>query len=347
MKFTPNEQKILNRIQRDIPFTEFPFGSMADETGIPAGEFLETVRKLKSEGVVRNISGIFNASSLGYKSCLAALAVDAERTERAAAIISSHPGVSHNYLRGHWFNIWFTLALPEEKSLNDAVRDIAEGAGAAEHIIFRTVKLFKIGVHFAIGDEGEDSVFSGAPSRAFAPAESRRLTIGEKEAVRLLQFDLPLEERPFRSLLTLRGGRINETMLLDLGNSFKEKGMMRRYSAVLRHRKAGYSANAMTVWNPGALDEDGIARTFGAVRNISHLYLRDAAPGKWDHPLFAMVHAKSDEELDGIIESLKKDSGIGDCLVLKTLREFKKERVIYFSPEFEEWETGKWKKKND
>jgi len=343
MNFTPIEQKVLNRIQRDIPFTERPFAAMADEAGISETEFIETVRKLKDDGVVRNISGIFNASSLGYRSCLAALAVADDGAEPAAGLISSHPGVSHNYLRRHRFNIWFTLALPSEENLDAAVRELAERGGAADHIILRTVKLLKIGVHFAMGEDGDDGMPAvGSRENVSAPSDGRSLTIGEREAVRLLQMDLPLEERPFRAILTREGGRINETMLLDLGDFFKEKGMMRRYSAVLRHRKAGYGANAMTAWKPGSLGEDDIARIFGSVKNISHLYLRETTPGKWDHPLFAIIHAKSDEELDGIIESLTKDSGIRERLVLKTLREFKKERVIYFSREFE-----KWKKKND
>lgn len=342
MSFTPLEQKVLNRIQRDIPFAQRPFARMSEETGVPEGEFIGALRKLKDDGVIRNISGIFNASSLGYRSCLAAVAVDDGDAERAAGIISSHPGVSHNYLRAHRFNLWFTLALPGDENLEDAVNDLAARAGAADHIILKTVKLLKIGVHFAMGEDDGEAPSPENRGSASAPSPERALTIGEKEAVRLLQYDLPLEERAFRAMIERKKGRINETMLLDIGESFKERGMMRRYSAVLRHRRAGYGANAMTAWKPGALGEADISRIFGGVKNISHLYLRETVPGKWEHPLFAMIHAKADEELDGIIGSLQMESGIGECLVLRTLREFKKERVFYFSPEFE-----KWKMKND
>ncbi|MBP7582873.1 MAG: Lrp/AsnC family transcriptional regulator [Spirochaetes bacterium] len=340
MNFTPVEQKVLNRVQRDIPFVERPFVHMADETGLTETEFITSVKKLKEDCVIRNIAGIFNTSSLGYRSCLAAISVAEGDAERAAGIISSHPGVSHNYLRAHRFNIWFTLALPAEESLDDAVRGLAARAGATDHIILRTVKMLKIGVHFAMGDDDESAAaHDGRRGSASAFSGGRPLTIGEKEAVRLLQCDLPLEERAFRAMIEREKGRINETMLLDIGDSFKERGMMRRYSAVLRHRKAGYGANAMTAWKPGVLGEADIVRIFGAVKSISHLYLRETTPGRWEHPLFAMIHAKSDEELDGIIAALQKESGIGDCLVLRTLREFKKERVRYFSPEFERWKT--------
>jgi hypothetical protein len=63
----------------------------------------------------------------------------------------------------------------------------------------------------------------------------------------------------------------------------------------------------------------------------------DRTPGRWEHPLFAMIHARSDGELDGIIAALEERSGLRDYLVLKSLREFKKKRVTYFSPAFDEW----------
>ena len=72
-------------------------------------------------------------------------------------------------------------------------------------------------------------------------------------------------------------------------------------------------------------------------KSISHLYRRTEHPGRWEHPLFAMIHARSDGELDGIIAALEERSGLSDYLVLKSLREFKKKRVTYFSPAFDEW----------
>ncbi len=356
MKFSSIEQKALNRIQRDIPLSERPFALLGKELDIPEKELIATLRGLREGGVIRNISAIFNANALGYSSALAALAVSPDDAERAAALVSGHPGVSHNYLRAHRYNIWFTLALPDDEDLDTVVALLARRAGAADYVILRTERLLKIGVHFAMGEEGDGDRSNRRRESAFAPSihadapsggsdpmkKTANLTIGEKEAVRLLQFDLPLEERPFRAIIEKEKGRINETMLLDIGENLKERGMIRRYAGVLRHGKAGYGSNAMTAWNPSKLDDNEIARVFGGEKSISHLYLRQITPGKWNHPLFAMIHARSDEELDGIIARLHKESGIDDYLVLKTLREFKKERIHYFSREFEEW-----KKKND
>ena len=109
---------------------------------------------------------------------------------------------------------------------------------------------------------------------------------------------------------------------------------MRRYAAVLRHRKAGYTSNAMTAWKTG---ENFNPDIFINKRPITHLYLRTTYPGKWEYPLFAMIHARSDDELKGIVNDLSKESGIDDYLVLNSLREFKKTRVQYFSEEFTRW----------
>jgi DNA-binding Lrp family transcriptional regulator len=118
----------------------------------------------------------------------------------------------------------------------------------------------------------------------------------------------------------------------------KLKGIMRRYAAVLKHYNAGYGANAMTAWRIGAgRTEDEVVPVFLSNKSISHLYRRTEHPGRWEHPLFAMIHARSDAELDGIIAALEAKSGLDDYLVLKSLREFKKKRVTYFSPAFDAW----------
>ena len=62
----------------------------------------------------------------------AALTIDAEgddpaawTLENAARAINAHPGVSHNYLRDHAFNLWFTIAVPPDSALGlDGTLDV-------------------------------------------------------------------------------------------------------------------------------------------------------------------------------------------------------------------------------
>ena len=146
--------------------------------------------------------------------------------------------------------------------------------------------------------------------------------------------DLPDMSRPF-DLIAEKGRYIlGAEELLEYFSRFVELGVMRRYAAVLRHRNAGFTANAMTAWR---VDDDFDARVFTDCAAVSHLYLRTGYPGRWEHRLFAMMHAKSGEEIEKTIKELSDKSGIRDYISLESLREFKKRRVTYFSDEFKEW----------
>jgi DNA-binding Lrp family transcriptional regulator len=339
MNFTPVETKVLNRIQKDFPVVPDPLCVIAEELSIPEHDFLGALRDLKQREIVRNISGIFNADRLGYVTTLVAFSVEDRDIERAAMAINAHPGVSHNYQRDHHYNIWFTLAAESESRLEQTVKRLAEQASASDYIILRNEKLLKIGLMLSIGDE----VHRGhGPSRGNGHGKSpvpRPLSEDERESVRILQKDLPLERNPFAILLETNNSAIGLDGLMTIFKRLKDDHILRRYAAVLRHREAGYTANAMTVWKPRVgSDIDRIARIFHDSHQISHLYLRTLHPGRWEYPLFAMIHARTDEALDGIIKDLSGKSGIDDYQVLRSLKEFKKERVVYYSPRFDEWE---------
>jgi hypothetical protein len=90
----------------------------------------------------------------------------------------------------------------------------------------------------------------------------------------------------------------------------------------------------MTAWK---IDEKFDEDIFKSCPDISHLYYRTTYPGRWEYPLFAMIHARTREELFSVIADLSHRSGIRDYLVLESLKEFKKSRVKYFSQDFINW----------
>jgi DNA-binding Lrp family transcriptional regulator len=340
MVFTGLEQSVLNRVQRDFPLVRDPFTEMSRELSLPEDEFLSCVRSLKAEGVIRNISGIFNADRLGYVTVLCAFQIGDDDIDDAVGTINAHPGVSHNYLRKHRYNLWFTLTSESDEKLEKSVRFLREKTRADGYLLFKNERLLKIGLILDVGGDAlpEDDC-SAAPSAKHSTGYAP-LTDRERETIRLLQHDLPLEPFPFARLISTDAGGLDEDSFLEHSRALREKRVLRRYCAVMRHNKAGFISNAMTVWKLGGeTDLDRIARIFYARPSISHLYLRSAYPGEWEYPLFAMIHARSDGELDEIIRGLARESGLGEYQVLLSLREFKKERVTYFSPRFEEWEA--------
>lgn len=338
MDFSPVESTILNRIQKDFPLVADPLRALSEELSLPENVLHDTITRLKKSGVVRTVSGIFSAERLGYASTLVAFSVNERDLGAAASTVNSHPGVSHNYQRNHHYNIWFTIATESEEKLEPTVAAIARRAGCADYLVLRNEKMLKLGVMFAIGDGTSKDTPAAGPQGQGTRAAQRPLSGDEKNAVRILQMDLPIQNDPFEILLKTSGITMEVDAFLDAYRTLHMDGILRRYSAVLRHREVGYSANAMTAWKPGSgADIRHIADLFSGSRSISHLYMRTLYPGRWEYPLFAMIHARTDEELKKIIEELSSASGMSDYLVLNSVKEFKKERVTYFSPEFTEW----------
>jgi DNA-binding Lrp family transcriptional regulator len=332
MDFTASENLVLEKIQKSIPCSPEPYGDIAKSAGLTEYEVIEIVNSLREKKVIRNISAIFDGKVLGYSMSLVAFQVKPEIVDHAAEIINSHPGVSHNYLRHHKYNIWFTLAEESPEDFTRSVETLARKCHADDFLVMRNERLLKIGVFLDTGNSE-----SSYDSSDYIPGESKgivQLSQDEIEAVRLLQRDLPASKRPFAEILNDAGSSMREGTLLEHFSSFLDRGIIRRYAAVLRHRNAGYTVNSMTAWRP---EGDYAIEPFSESRFVSHLYFRTVYPGRWEYPLFAMIHARSEDELNAIINELSIKSGIKDYMSLVTLREFKKKRVTYFSESFKEW----------
>ena len=95
------DRELLNAVQWDFPLEPRPFAVLGERLGITEAEVRERVAKVKELGVLRQLSAIFDTRALGYGSALVAAQIDPDRVDEAAAVISAHPGVSHNYKRNH------------------------------------------------------------------------------------------------------------------------------------------------------------------------------------------------------------------------------------------------------
>src|SRR4051812_26695723 len=140
------DKKLLNLMQGAFALTERPFAHVAGLAGISEDEGMERVQYLLDKRIIREITPIFDTRALGYSSMLVAAKVDPEFPHRAAQFINTHPGVTHNYLRNHDFNLWFTLAVEPDSRLGlDGTLDVMAAKTGAEPIRqLPTLKLFKI-----------------------------------------------------------------------------------------------------------------------------------------------------------------------------------------------------------
>ena len=119
----------MNLLQSSFPLDPEPFALVAAEAELEPEEVKARTQRLLDERIIREITPIFDTRALGYSSMLVAAKVDSENPHRAAKIINSHPGVSHNYLRTHEFNLWFTIATPPDSELGP--RGDARGRSSA------------------------------------------------------------------------------------------------------------------------------------------------------------------------------------------------------------------------
>jgi len=331
---------LLGALQETVPFTARPFADLGKRCGLTEDSVLERVNALKESKVIRQISAIFDTRSLGYASSLVAAKIAPERLDAAVAVINSHPGVSHNYLRNHDFNLWYTIAVPPTSSLGleETVKLLHRLSGAETTRPLPTLRLFKIGVRFDV--EG-----SARPDDQAAPAytEANRqptapLTSQEIAFVRAMQRDLSLVPAPFVALAEDLGMTFEDAVAMH--DDFIRTGRMRRFAAVLHHRKAGFGANAMGVWAGPADDPATLQRlgeTMAGFRAVSHCYQRPSYPD-WPYNLFTMVHGKSEQECEQTLAAIAEATGISDRHALYSTKEFKKVRVRYFTDEETRWE---------
>jgi DNA-binding Lrp family transcriptional regulator len=334
----PADAALLDRLQTDLPLVERPWAELASALGTSEDDVLRRVRALRARGIIRQVSAIFDTRRLGYTSLLVAARTSKERQDDAAAVFSAHPGVTHNYEREHDFNLWFTLAVPPNSTLGvDGTLSIMQDLSGAETIRpMPALRFFKIGVDLDVtgGRDPAAKAERRGPSKPTPPPGE--LTDRDIAAIRALQTDLPTESEPFGHLAHAYGFAVPE--LLAAGHEFLATGQMRRFAAVLAHRRAGFVQNGMGVWK---VDEDSCAEMgarMAAYRGVSHCYQRPVFPD-WPYRLFSMTHGRDREECEAVLRAISEDTGLSDYAVLYSTREYKKTRLTYFTPDLDRWEA--------
>jgi len=327
------QDELLYQMQNAFPMTQRPFKEIADTLNVSEEEVLSTVQRLKEEKIIRQTSAIFDTKRLGYTSSLVAFKVDEARIDEAAQIINAHPGVSHNYLRNHAYNIWFTMAVaPDSRlGLEKTIEILKERTGAEDAIILPTLKMFKISVKMdTTGKRAKKEKVKKTLHKEIA------LTPQHIAVIKALQKDIAVTSEPYKEATEKLG--LEYDTFFAIAHELKESGVMRRFATILNHRKAGFGANAMSVWSVPEAKGEEIGRQMAEFSAVSHCYLRPSYPN-WPYNLFAMVHAKTQEACDALIEEMAKESGLSEYGKLYSTREFKKQRLVYFDDAFKEWEA--------
>ncbi len=334
-----DDKRLMNLLQSRFPLDPEPFAAVGELAGLPLDDVLERTQRLLDARIIREITPIFDTRALGYSSMLVAAKVDSDNPHRAAKIINSHPGVSHNYLRTHEFNLWFTIATPPDSELGlDGTLDVLQRLTGAESIRqLPTLTLFKINMNLEM--EGGTEALAAAAAEAVVPRELDAQDYDERdiEVIRALQGPMDVTERAYDQAAN-EVGMSTPDFLAHL-EGMTERKLLRRVAAILFHRRAGFSANGMGVWR---VPEDRVLETgarMAAVRGVSHCYQRPTYED-WPYSVFTMAHGRSKDECDAILDGIAAEHDLhgADRAVLYSSTEFKKIRLRYFTDEYSRWE---------
>lgn len=148
------DKQILGIIQSGFPIVSRPYEEVGKQVGCSEQEALERVNALRTDGVIRRIGANFGSRELGWHSTLCAASVPEEKIEEFVAVVNSHSGVTHNYLRENDFNIWFTFIGPDKETVQATLKSMTDKTGI-RILYLPATKLFKIKVDFDMKGDKE------------------------------------------------------------------------------------------------------------------------------------------------------------------------------------------------
>jgi DNA-binding Lrp family transcriptional regulator len=333
------DKRLMNLLQSNFPLDPEPFGPIAAEAGLELDDVLARTQRLLDGRIIREITPIFDTRALGYESMLVAAKVDAENPQRAAQAVNAHPGVSHNYLRTHDFNLWFTIATPPDSKLglHGTLEALMAETGAESMRELPTLTLFKINMNLEMekGTEALSAAVEAAPPREL---EAQPYDDEDIALIKALQGPIAAVERPYDEAAAELGIETDE--LLRRLRDLTDRKILRRVAAILYHRRAGFSANGMGVWKVPDEQIMEVGARMASYRGISHCYQRPTYED-WPYSVFTMAHGRSKEECDAVLDAIAADCGMGpdDRSTLYSSTEYKKIRLHYFTDDYAAWEA--------
>lgn len=151
-KMDSMDKRLISEIQANFPLDPRPFRVLGQRFGLSEAEVLERIHRMKKDGLIHRIGAVFDSNKLGYVSTLVAAKVPPEKLDQIVTIINRYPGVTHNYLRDHQFNLWFTLIAPSQAAIQQIIDTIRRKADIETIYSLPAQRTFKIQVNFNVGN---------------------------------------------------------------------------------------------------------------------------------------------------------------------------------------------------
>ncbi|WP_303904834.1 siroheme decarboxylase subunit beta [Thiohalomonas denitrificans] len=294
----PLERHLLNDFQRNLPLEPRPFQRIAEQLGASEVGVLESLSRLSRDGRISRVGPVFRPHSVGT-STLAAMAVPGERLDAVAHFINQYPEVNHNYEREHRINLWFVVTAPDEPHLQEILNDMEMRTGLPV-ISLPMLEAYHIDLGFRLqwetGNSETETTLPTVSQAPFHPGPGPGKPAGaiesesDRRLVAAIQQGLPLVARPFVEIAEQVG--LDEQQVIRRLREWLTNGVISRLGVIVRHRRLGYRANAMVVWD---VPDDRVSQLgccMGQYDFVTLCYQRPRRLPEWRYNLFCMIHGR-------------------------------------------------------
>ena len=288
--FTPLDRRLLDDFQRGVPPVARPFDWIARKLELSEAEVIARLTDLRETGAITRVGATVRPNTAGA-STLAALSVPADRLDTVVAQVGAHDEVNHSYLREHAWNLWFVVTAADPAHLN-AVLDEIRRETRLTVLDLRLKRPFNIDLGFAIGGGGHRPLTRQQIDMSALREDDRPL-------LHRLSRGLPLCPRPFLPLARALGRGEEEVM--ERTGALTRAGIISRFGVIVRHRRIGWSENAMVVWDVARERMEEAGSALAALPGVTLCYERQTVPDLWRHGLFSMIHARTRDEAHEVL----------------------------------------------
>jgi DNA-binding Lrp family transcriptional regulator len=320
------DKRLCNELQTGLPIAERPFAIIARILKSSEAKVLTRTRALVKLGVIRRLGVSINWRAIGKASTLVAAHIEQKDLKKVASAVNKLKGVSHNYLREHHYNLWFTLRADSQKGLDAILKKLSKRFGATFNSL-PVVRVFKLDARFDAASNGKrllpaTAKRSEAVSSVCSPLSSvlRHLCSIDEQILNGLQKGLKVVKRPFNFLG--RDAFENYDSLIHIVEMI-HSGVINRLGAMVNHNKLGFTVNAMFVCKANKSRTVEIGEKLAAIGIVSHCYERKRFKG-WPFNIFAMMHGSDMADIRKTVERFVKKERITSFAVLPTAEKLKK-----------------------
>ncbi len=300
--------RLLNDFQREFPLCSRPYAAIGEGLGLTEAEVIVKLRQLQARGCVSRVGATLVPGRVGAAT-LAAMTVPEERLEAVAALVNGYREVNHNYQREHDLNLWFVVTAASEKRVKAVLRGIERRARCGQIVELPMVEAYYIDLGFHLGAQGaaDKRRMRSMPPSPIGPAPYP-LSASQRAALAALQEGLPLTARPYAEI-GARCGMSEGAVIAGLGRLLRER-VIARLGVIVRHRKLGYRANAMVVWDVPNPEVRTVGLSTAQADFVTLCYRRLRYLPLWPYNLYCMIHGTSRSEVAAHIDELTERCGL-------------------------------------